>query len=131
IGADIQGMGAVAHMVFPMVPAFAFSIGFTAILMFVIIRYPYQKIAMILKWLCLFLLLYIMVPFMVKQDWMAVFKNTLLPTIKFNKEFLSILVALLGTTISPYLFFWQATMEAEDIAHSKRKVIVNKHVLEN
>jgi NRAMP (natural resistance-associated macrophage protein)-like metal ion transporter len=131
IGADIQGMGAVANMIFPAIPVAVFCIGFTAILMFVIIKYPYQKIAMILKWLCLSLLLYIIVPFMVKQDWGLIAKNTFIPTIKFNKDFISILVALLGTTISPYLFFWQATMEAEDIAHSKRKIIVNKKVLDN
>lgn len=65
---------------------------------------------------------------MVKQDWGLIAKNTLIPTLKFNKENISILVAILGTTISPYLFFWQATMEAEDMAHSKQ-VIVNKRVL--
>ncbi|MGZ6537262.1 MAG: NRAMP family divalent metal transporter, partial [Bacteroidia bacterium] len=129
IGADIQGMGAVAHMIFPAVPVFVFCISFTGILMYVIIQYPYQKIAMILKWLCLSLLLYIIVPFMVKQDWAAVAKNTFIPTIKFNKEFLSIIVALLGTTISPYLFFWQATMEAEGAAHNDQKIIVDKKVL--
>ena len=129
VGADIQGMGAVANMIFPKVPVSIFCVSFTAILIFVIIKYPYQKIAMILKWLCLSLLLYIIAPFMVKQDWVSVAKNTFIPTIKFNKEFFSIIVAILGTTISPYLFFWQATMEAENIAHSKRKVIVNKRVL--
>jgi NRAMP (natural resistance-associated macrophage protein)-like metal ion transporter len=129
IGADIQGMGAVAHMMLPQIPAFAFSIVFTAILMFVFIKYPYQRLAMILKWLCLSLLLYIIVPFLVKQDWGKVLQNTFVPTIKFNKEFLSILVALLGTTLSPYLFFWQATMEAEDKHHSKRKIMVNKRIL--
>lgn len=131
IGADIQGMGAVANMIFPAIPVSVFSIGLTAILMFVIIKYPYQKIAMILKWLCLSLLLYMIVPFMVKQDWGLIAKNTFIPEIKFNKNFISILVAILGTTISPYLFFWQATMEAEDMAHSIRKVIVNKRVLGN
>ena len=131
IGADIQGMGAVAHMMLPFIPAFTFSIIFTIALMIVIIKYPYQKLAKILKWLCLSILLYIIVPFMVKQDWGEVLKNTVLPTIKFNKEFLSILVGLLGTTISPYLFFWQATMEAEDMKHSKRKVIVNKRILDD
>ena len=131
IGADIQGMGAVANMIFPSIPVSVFCISFTAILMFVIIKYPYQKIAMILKWLCLSLLLYIIVPFLVKQNWVAVAKNTFIPTIKFNKEFFSIVVAILGTTISPYLFFWQATMEAENIAHSKKKVIVNKRILGN
>jgi NRAMP (natural resistance-associated macrophage protein)-like metal ion transporter len=131
IGADIQGMGAVAHMLYPKFPIAIYCVVFTVVLMFVIIQFPYQKIAMILKWLCLSLLLYIVVPFMIKQDWRLIAKNTFIPTIKFDKDFLSILVALLGTTISPYLFFWQATMEAEDIAHSKRKIIVNKRVLDN
>jgi NRAMP (natural resistance-associated macrophage protein)-like metal ion transporter len=128
IGADIQGMGAVAHMIFPRVPVSLFSILVTAILLFIIIRYPYQKIAMILKWLCLSLLLYIIVPFMVGQDWIMVAKKTFIPTIRFDKEFLSIIVAILGTTISPYLFFWQTTMEAEDQAH-KGVVMVNKRIL--
>ncbi len=57
IGADIQGMGAVAHLMVPSVPDFIFSILFTAILIFVIIRFPYKKLAMVLKWLCLSLLL--------------------------------------------------------------------------
>jgi len=126
IGADIQSMGAVAHMLFPAIPVAVFCVVVTAALLFMIIKFPYRKIAGILKWLCLSLLLYIIVPFMVKEDWGAVLKSTVIPTIHFNKEFLSILVALLGTTISPYLFFWQATMEAEDIAHKKRKVIVDK-----
>ena len=131
IGADIQGMGAVAHMIFPQLPVSLYCVAFTAILMFIIIRYPYQQIAALLKWLCLSLLSYIIVPFMVKQDWLAVAKNTIIPTIQLNKEFFSIIVAILGTTISPYLFFWQATMEAEDIAHSIKKIIVNKHILGN
>src|SRR6202035_2788086 len=95
IGADIQGMGAVVHMMLPQIPAFAFSIFFTAVLMFVIIKYPYQKLAMILRWLCLSLLLYCIVPFLVKQDWRMVLKNTFIPSIKFNKDFLSLLVAIL------------------------------------
>ena len=129
IGADIQGMGAVANMIFPQIPVSVFCVVFTAALLFVIIKYPYEKIAMILKWLCISLLLYVIVPFMVKQDWALIAKNTFIPTLKFNREFLSIIVAILGTTISPYLFFWQATMEAEDIAHNKKKIMVNKRVL--
>ena len=129
IGADIQGMGAVANLLFPQIPVFAFSLAFTAILIFVIIKFPYQKLAAILKWLCLILLLYGIVPFLVHADWADVFKHTFIPTIQFNKEFFAILVAILGTTISPYLFFWQATMEVEDIAHSTKKIIINKRIL--
>ena len=131
IGADIQGMGAVANMIFPQVPVSAFCVLFTAALMFVIIKYPYQKIAMILKWLCLSLLLYIIVPFFVKQDWPSIARHTFIPTVEFNKDFFSIIVAILGTTISPYLFFWQATMEAEGINHNKNRVVVDKVALGN
>jgi NRAMP (natural resistance-associated macrophage protein)-like metal ion transporter len=131
IGADIQGMGAVTHLLFPVVPSFLFSLFFTLVLLIIIIKYSYQKVALILKWLCLILLSYLIVPFLVKPDWWIVSKSTLIPTIHLNKEFFSILVAILGTTISPYLFFWQATMEAEDRAHQKKKLVVNKMILGN
>src|SRR5580692_8629357 len=118
IGADIQSMGAVANLLFPVIPAFAFCIVFTAILLFVIIQYSYQRMAGLLKWLCIGLLLYLVIPFLVHPDWGAVARHTFIPSVRMDKGFLSILVAILGTTISPYLFFWQATMEAEDREHA-------------
>lgn len=127
IGADIQGMGAVCHMIFPGIPTWIFCISITAILMYVIIQYPYRKIAMILKWLCISLLLYIIVPFMLHLNWTQVARRTFIPTFKWDKDFLSIIVALLGTTISPYLFFWQTTMEAEDQEH--KRIVVDKQLL--
>jgi len=117
IGADIQGMGAVSNMLFPSIPVWAFCIFFTGLLLFVIIKYSFKLIASILKWLCLSLLLYIIIPFMMSTDITAVFKATFIPTIHFDRDFFAILVAILGTTISPYLFFWQATMEAESNSH--------------
>jgi len=129
IGADIQGMGAVSHMICPRVPTSVFCILITGLLMYIIVIFPYQKIAMILKWLCISLFLYVIVPFMVKQDWWLILKSTLIPTFKLNKEFLSILVAILGTTISPYLFFWQTTMEAEDQVHKQKRIMVDKRLL--
>jgi NRAMP (natural resistance-associated macrophage protein)-like metal ion transporter len=138
IGADIQSMGAVTNLLFPAIPAFSASIFFSALLLFVIIRYPYQKMASILKWLCLGLLLYLAVPFLVHPHWPQVARSTFIPTLHWNKDFLSILVAILGTTISPYLFFWQATMEAEDQQHStkqhstrKKRIVVDKKTLDN
>jgi len=74
-------------------------------------------------------LVYLIVPFLYKQDWTAVLKATFLPTIKLDKDFISILVAILGTTISPYLFFWQATMEVEDQKKMKRDLVVNKRII--
>jgi NRAMP (natural resistance-associated macrophage protein)-like metal ion transporter len=129
IGADIAGMGAVANLLFPSVPSYFFTVGFTGILMVLIIYLPYQKMATFLKYLCIFLLLYMIVPFLSKQNWADIAKHTLIPTIYLDKDFISIVVALLGTTISPYLFFWQATMEAEDVKHKKRRLFVNKRVI--
>jgi NRAMP (natural resistance-associated macrophage protein)-like metal ion transporter len=129
IGADIAGMGAVGNLLFPSVKATYFSIVFTVLLLVLIIYLPYQKIALVLKYLCLVLLVYLIVPFLYKQDWVAVLKAAFIPTIKFDKNFISILVAILGTTISPYLFFWQATMEVEGKKNKKKLLVVNKRII--
>jgi NRAMP (natural resistance-associated macrophage protein)-like metal ion transporter len=129
IGADIAGMGAVGNLLFPSIQAPYFSLAFTIILLVLIIYLPYRKIAAVLKYLCIALLVYLIVPFLAKQNWAAVLKATLVPTIKFDKNFISILVAILGTTISPYLFFWQATMEVEDMKNKKKHLVVNKRII--
>lgn len=129
IGADIAGMGAVGNMLFPKIHATYFSVLFTIILLVCIIYLPYQKIASILKYLCLVLLVYLIVPFMFKQDWLLIFKSTIIPEIHFNKEFIGIIVGILGTTISPYLFFWQANMEVEEMKHKKKHLMVNKKIM--
>ncbi|MFT3677612.1 MAG: Nramp family divalent metal transporter [Chitinophagaceae bacterium] len=126
IGADIAGMGAVGNLLFPNIDASYFSVLFTIILLVLIIYLPYRKMAAVLKYLCMALLVYIIVPFLVDQDWGAIFKATFIPTFTFDSDFIGILVAILGTTISPYLFFWQATMEVEDMKHKKKQVIVDK-----
>ena len=129
IGADIQGMGAVANLLFPRIPVPVFSTFITGILMVVIIKFRYKRIALVLKWLCLTLLLYVILPFLVDTDLKAVFKSVLIPSVHFNKDFFIVLVAILGTTISPYLFFWQATMEAESMAHKGREIEPNPRLL--
>jgi NRAMP (natural resistance-associated macrophage protein)-like metal ion transporter len=127
IGADIAGMGAVGTLLFPSIPSSYFSLIFTIILLVLIIYLPYQKIASVLKYLCIVLLVYLIIPFLYKQDLLAIVKATFIPTIKFDKDFLSILVAILGTTISPYLFFWQATMEVEQ--QKNKHLVVNKKII--
>jgi len=129
IGADIAGMGAAANLIAPYVPAFVFSIVFTALILVAIIVFPYQKVAGILKWLCIVLLVYFAVPFFTQINWIDVLKSTLHPDIQWNKDYVNILVAILGTTISPYLFFWQATMEAEDVRQSGKTLFVNKRMI--
>jgi len=131
IGADIAGMGAVGNLLFPSIPAIFFSIFFTILLLVLIVYLPYLKIASILKYLCATLLVYLVIPFLYKQNWASVLKATFTPTIKFDINFISILVAILGTTISPYLFFWQATMEVEKNKNGKKHLVVNKRIIDD
>ena len=131
IGANIAGMGAVGNLLIPTIPAAFFSIGFTALLFVLIIYLPYRKFSAILKYLCIVLLVYLIVPFLYKQDWLAILKGTLIPKITFDKKYISILVGILGTTLSPYLFFWQATMAAEDNIHKRKKIIIDKKILDD
>jgi len=129
IGADIAGMGAVGNLLFPSIDATFFSVFFTLLLLGLIIFLPYQKIASILKFLCIVMLVYFIVPFLYKQNFTEILKATFIPTIKFDKNFIAILVGILGTTISPYLFFWQASVEVEEMKHKKKHLIVNKKII--
>jgi NRAMP (natural resistance-associated macrophage protein)-like metal ion transporter len=128
IGADIAGMGAVGNLLFPTIEANYFSVIFTIILLGLIIYLPYQKIASVLKYLCIVMLVYFIVPFLYKQDFTAIIKATFIPTIRFDKNFMAIIVGILGTTISPYLFFWQASVEVEEMKNRKH-IIVNKKII--
>jgi NRAMP (natural resistance-associated macrophage protein)-like metal ion transporter len=131
IGADIAGMGAVGNLLFPTIHASYFSVTFTVLLLASIIFLPYRKITAILKYLCIVLLVYFVVPFLYKQDWLEIAKATFVPTLQFNKAFIGIIVGILGTTISPYLFFWQANIEAEEMKQHKKQLIVNKRIINN
>jgi NRAMP (natural resistance-associated macrophage protein)-like metal ion transporter len=128
IGADIAGMGAVGNLLFPTIDSTYFSVFFTILLLGLIIYLPYQKIASILKYLCTVMLVYFIVPFLYKQDFVAIIAATFIPTIQWNREFLLVLVGILGTTISPYLFFWQASIEVEEMNH-RRALMVNKKII--
>jgi NRAMP (natural resistance-associated macrophage protein)-like metal ion transporter len=130
IGADIAGMGAVGSLLFPSIDATFFSIFFTVLLLGLIIYLPYVKIAAVLKYLCIVMLVYFIVPFLCKQNFKEIFKATFIPTIKFDKDFIAILVGILGTTISPYLFFWQASVEVEEMKN-KKHLVVNKKIIRN
>jgi NRAMP (natural resistance-associated macrophage protein)-like metal ion transporter len=114
IGSNLAGMGAVANLIFPSVPVFVFTILSAVSIVLVIVYVPYRRLKEILKWLTLVLLVYLITPFLVEQDLGLILRSSLIPEIRFTKEFIGILVAILGTTISPYLFFWEASMEVED-----------------
>jgi NRAMP (natural resistance-associated macrophage protein)-like metal ion transporter len=130
IGADIAGMGAVGNLLFPSIDASFFSVFFTVLLIGLIIYLPYRKIAAALKYLCIVMLVYFVVPFLAKQDFGAILTATFIPTIRFDEGFIAIIVGILGTTISPYLFFWQASVEVEEMKTHKRKLVVNKKIID-
>ena len=129
IGADIAGMGAVGNLLFPRVPASVFSIVVTGILLYTIIVWSYARIARVLKWLCIVLFSYILIPFLIDTDWSAVLRSTLLPTFTNSEAYFMALVGILGTTISPYLFFWQASMEVEE--KNEWHLVVDKRLIHN
>jgi len=131
IGANIQAMGAVTNMLFPAFNAHLASVFFTVLLLVLMVFLPYRPIASALKYLCLSLLLYLVVPFWVKLDWLAVLKHTLIPSIRLEKEYLLVLVAIFGTTVSPYLFFWQTSMEVEEAEGHRNTVMVDKKLISN
>jgi Mn2+/Fe2+ NRAMP family transporter len=74
-------------------------------------------------------MVYLIVPFLYHQDWVEVAESTFIPTLKFDKAFVAIIVGIFGTTISPYLFFWQASMEVEEMKQKKKHLIVNKKII--
>ena len=128
IGADLAGMGAVANMLIPAVPSSVFSTCIGIFLSYYIVVLPYAKIAMYLKWFCLSLLCYILVPFLTDQNWTQVLKSTFMPTIIWNREYMLMIIGILGTTISPYLFFWQTSMEVEEV--QEKKLVVDKRIIQ-
>lgn len=130
IGADIAGMGAVGNLLFPSIDAGFFSVFFTVLLLILIIYLPYKKMASILKYLCIVMLVYFIVPFLYRQDFKQIFTSTFIPRIEFNKEFMATLVGILGTTISPYLFFWQASVEVEEQKSRKKRIMVDKKFIQ-
>lgn len=115
IGADIGSMAAASRLVVP-VPYWLLVIGFTAFMAFIEVVIPYRTYSRILKWLCLSIASYVIVLFFIKVSWPDVIRHTFVPEISWRPSTFAAIIALFGTTISPYLFFWQGAEEVEEIA---------------
>jgi Mn2+/Fe2+ NRAMP family transporter len=114
IAADLAAMGAAAKLVLGgPVQLYVVLLGTVSLLLQVFITY--ERYARFLKWLTLALFAYVAMAFVVPIDWRAVGMAVVRPPIQFSGEYLTTVVAVLGTTISPYLFFWQASQEVEEI----------------
>lgn len=113
IGADLAAMGEAAALVAGG-GRHGFTIGFAILSLALQLYVPYHRYASVLKWLTMVLLAYVALLFMVHVDWLAAFRGLVIPHIE-SREAITTIVALFGTTISPYLFFWQAAQETEEL----------------
>jgi NRAMP (natural resistance-associated macrophage protein)-like metal ion transporter len=113
IAADLAGMADAAEMLTGVTPHL-FVVVFAILISWATVRLRYHQIANVLKWLVLVLFAYPITAFVVGADWGRVLRDTLVPSIPRTRGEWSTLVAILGTTISPYLFFWQASEEVEE-----------------
>ena len=122
IGADLGGMAAVSEMVTGVKAVFWTPLyaGFIVSLLF---WSSYRQIARIFKWLTLVLFAYVLTAFLAHPDWGAVLRATVVPHVEWSNGFLAIFVGILGTTISPYLFFWQAAQEVEEDRAAGRRTV--------
>ncbi|MEX3634496.1 NRAMP family divalent metal transporter [Paraburkholderia sp. BR14320] len=114
IAADLSAMGAAAGLLLPG-PQHLYVVGLGAFSVILQIFVPYESYARILKWTALSLLAYVAVALIVPIRWGEVARAIVLPRISLTSDYLTMIVAVLGTTISPYLFFWQASQEVEEM----------------
>lgn len=118
IGADIGAMAAAAKLIIPF-PFAVWTLLFTASILILEIFTTYKVYARILKWLALSLFAYPITVFIAKMPWLTVLKATFIPHIEFSFAFFFIITGVLGTTISPYMFFWETSQEVEEVKEKK------------
>lgn len=122
IGADLGGMAEATEMMTG-IKSYYWTPVFAGLIISLLFFSSYRHIARVFKWLTLVLFAYVITAFLSQPDWYAVLKATFVPRVVWSSQFLATFVAILGTTISPYLFFWQASQEVEDErAHGKSTV---------
>lgn len=120
IAADLAAMGEALYLVIGGLKH-EHALIFAALSVLLQVFVPYRRYAPILKFLTLVLFLYVAVAFTIKVAWRQVLAGTVLPTLSFDHDYLLLIVAVLGTTISPYLFFWQASQEVEEMRRDRTR----------
>src|ERR1700742_4883184 len=113
IGADLGAMASAAQLLVP-VPFIVLTLLFTVIILLLEVFTNYKVYSKILKWLAITLLAYPITLFIVHQPWATIFKASIVPHVEFSFAFFFIITGVLGTTISPYMFFWEASQEVEE-----------------
>lgn len=120
IGSDLAAMAATIQLFFPQLPFVGLAVFFAIVCVVLQIFVPYKQYAKFLKWLAVVLFAYPVTAFMVGQPWGEVLKSTFVPNMQLDKDTIYIMVGILGTTISPYLFFWNTSEVVEDEVESHR-----------
>jgi NRAMP (natural resistance-associated macrophage protein)-like metal ion transporter len=119
IGADLAAMGAATRLAISG-PTHLYTVGFALLSLTLQLFIPYARYASYLKWLTLVLLAYVAVVFTVEINWRDVAKGVVWPTFPLTNDSFTVIVAVLGTTISPYMFFWQSSQEVEELEKDPR-----------
>jgi len=114
IGADLGAMAKATQLLFPHLSFTTLILGFTILTLGLQIFTSYEKYAKYLKWLALVLLSYVFSALTININWGEVLQKSVIPTISFSKDQIFLITGVLGTTISPYLFFWQTSQEVEE-----------------
>ncbi|QQS22422.1 divalent metal cation transporter [Candidatus Saccharibacteria bacterium] len=120
IGADLAAMAATTQLLLPSIPLGFFAIFFAIVCVIMQVTVPYKQYAKILKWLAIALFAYPVTAFLVGQPWGEVLTRTVWPQVTIDKETIYIMVGILGTTISPYLFFWNTSEVVEGEVETHR-----------
>ena len=114
VGADFAGMAASAHMIAPIVSTFLWVAIFGLSLFVMVIFLSYRRIVAVIKWMTISLFAYVITAFWVHPAWGLVLRNLVTPQIHAQRAWIMTAMAVVGTTISPYLFFWQSSLEVEE-----------------
>jgi NRAMP (natural resistance-associated macrophage protein)-like metal ion transporter len=114
VGADLGAIAAAINLLLPAIPIAPLVLPVAIAILALQIWGTYRLIATVFRWLCLSLFAYVASAFLANPDWSAVARTTFVPSFSLDPAFVMTLVAIVGTTISPYLFFWQATNEVEE-----------------
>ncbi|TMK62459.1 MAG: divalent metal cation transporter [Actinobacteria bacterium] len=127
IGADLGSMAASVRLLVP-VPQALLLVAMAGLMVGLEILLPYERYAKVLRWLTLSLAAYVAVLFVIDVNWGSVLRQTLIPRISWTRPEIAMLIAILGTTISPYLFFWQASEEVEERHLEKKHAVDREHL---
>ena len=127
IGADLGAMAKAVQLISPNIPFVFLVVSMGVIGLGLQIFIPYQKYAKYLKWLVITLFSYIVTGLIIHMDWSVLLRDGFIPHLTFSKNQILLITGILGTTISPYLFFWQTSQEVEEQIADGKTTVRSRH----